>query len=122
MRSNSLFHAHSSPASQPWRSGILDIAVSWVSTRRMRPRPAWSPYLFSCGPAVLPPWGGDQKLLSTSPIAAGFPLRPAARGIDLALSTVTRGKIAAYAQRGKRLPDGCALDADRQPTTDATRH
>ena len=75
--------------------------------------------VFSCGPAVLPPWGGDQKLLSTSPIAAGFPLQPRPAVIDLALSTVTRGKIAAYAQRGERLPDGWALDADGQPTTDA---
>jgi (2R)-3-sulfolactate dehydrogenase (NADP+) len=75
--------------------------------------------VFSCGPAVLPPWGGDQKLLSTSPIAAGFPLQPRPAVIDLALSTVARGKIAAYAQRGERLPDGWALDADGQPTTDA---
>jgi (2R)-3-sulfolactate dehydrogenase (NADP+) len=75
--------------------------------------------VFSCGPAVLPPWGGGQRLLSTSPIAAGFPLQPRPAVIDLALSTVARGKIAAYAQRGERLPDGWALDADGQPTTDA---
>jgi (2R)-3-sulfolactate dehydrogenase (NADP+) len=75
--------------------------------------------LFSCGPAVLPPWGGNDRLLSTSPIAAGFPLMPRPAIIDLALSTVARGKIAAYAQRGERLPDGWALDADGVPTNDA---
>lgn len=73
---------------------------------------------FSCGPAVLPPWGGNQRLLSTSPIAAGFPLTPQPAIVDLALSTVARGKIAAYARRREPLPEGWALDATGQPTTD----
>ncbi len=75
--------------------------------------------VFSCGPAVLPPWGGTERLLSTSPIAAGFPSEPRPVIIDLALSTVARGKIAALAQRGEPLPDGWALDADGNPTNDA---
>ena len=75
--------------------------------------------VFSCGPAVLPPWGGTERLLSTSPIAAGFPTEPRPVIIDLALSTVARGKIAAYAQRGEPLPDGWAFDADGNPTNDA---
>src|SRR5690606_13252056 len=32
--------------------------------------------VFSCGPAALAPWGGTGRLLSTSPIAAGFPASP----------------------------------------------
>lgn len=72
----------------------------------------------STGPAVLPPWGGDRRLLSTSPIAAGFPLEPRPAVVDLALSTVARGKIAAYAARNEPLPDGWALDADGEPTND----
>lgn len=75
--------------------------------------------VFSCGPAVLPPWGGTEKLLSTSPLAAGFPLTPRPAIIDMALTTVARGKIAAYANRGEPLPVGWALDATGQPTTDA---
>ena len=74
--------------------------------------------VFSCGPAVLPPWGGTERLLSTSPIAAGFPLSPRPAVIDLALSTVARGKIAAYANRGEALPEGWALDSSGQPTID----
>jgi len=74
--------------------------------------------VFSCGPAVLPPWGGTERLLSTSPIAAGFPLFPRPAVIDLALSTVARGKIAAYANRGEALPEGWALDSSGQPTND----
>lgn len=72
----------------------------------------------STGPAVLPPWGGDRRLLSTSPLAAGFPLTPRPAVVDLALSTVARGKIAAYAARDEPLPDGWALDADGNPTND----
>lgn len=73
---------------------------------------------FSTGPAVLPPWGGDARLLSTSPIAAGFPAEPRPIVVDLAMSTVARGKIAAYAARGEQLPDGWALDASGEPTND----
>jgi len=75
--------------------------------------------VFSCGPAALPGWGGTEKLLSTSPIAAGFPMLPRPAVIDMALSTVARGKIADYANRGQPLPAGWALDSAGQPTTDA---
>lgn len=77
--------------------------------------------VFSCGPAALPAWGGTEKLLSTSPIAAGFPLSPRPAVIDMALSTVARGKIADYANRGQPLPEGWALDSAGQPTTDAQK-
>ncbi len=75
--------------------------------------------VFSCGPAALPPWGGTGKLLSTSPIAAGFPVAPKPIIVDLALSTVSRGKIAEYAARQEPLPEGWATDCAGIPTTDA---
>lgn len=75
--------------------------------------------VFSCGPAVLPAWGGTRPLLSTSPLAAGFPLAGGPVIVDMALSTVARGKIAAYAREGKALPDGWALDSEGTPTNDA---
>lgn len=75
--------------------------------------------VFSCGPAVLPAWGGTRALLSTSPVAAGFPLDGGPVIVDMALSTVARGKIAAYAREGRPLPDGWALDAEGVPTNDA---
>ncbi|HEY2441641.1 MAG TPA: Ldh family oxidoreductase [Streptosporangiaceae bacterium] len=74
--------------------------------------------VFSHGPAVMPPWEGRRPLLSTSPLAAGIPgARPAI--VDMATTTVARGKIAALARRGEPLPPGWALDAAGQPTTDA---
>ncbi|WP_426244685.1 Ldh family oxidoreductase [Nocardioides sp. LHG3406-4] len=75
--------------------------------------------VFSCGPAVLPAWGGTRPLLSTSPLAAGIPLAGGPVIVDMALSTVARGKIAAYAREGKALPDGWALDSEGTPTNDA---
>lgn len=75
--------------------------------------------VFSSGPAVLPAWGGTRPLLSTSPLAAGFPLAGGPIIVDMALSTVARGKIAAYARQGLALPDGWALDSDGVPTNNA---
>ncbi|MBK1783662.1 Ldh family oxidoreductase [Prauserella cavernicola] len=73
---------------------------------------------FSNGPAVMPPWGGAKPLLSTSPLAAGIPTRPRPAIVDMATSAVARGKIAAHARSGTRLPEGWALAADGTPTID----
>ncbi len=73
---------------------------------------------FSNGPAVMPPWGGNKTLLSTSPIAAGIPTQPPTV-IDLATSAVARGKIQAKAQAGAELETGWAFDKAGAPTTDA---
>lgn len=73
---------------------------------------------FSTGPAVMPPWGGNKPLLSTSPIAAGIPTDPPTV-VDLATSAVARGKIQAKAQAGAELEPGWAFTADGSPTVDA---
>ena len=73
---------------------------------------------FSTGPAVMPPWGGNRALLSTSPIAAGIPTNPPTV-VDLATSAVARGKIQAKAQAGAELEPGWAFTKDGVPTTDA---
>jgi (2R)-3-sulfolactate dehydrogenase (NADP+) len=73
---------------------------------------------FSTGPAVMPPWGGNQPLLSTSPISAGIPTNPPTV-VDLATSAVARGKIQAKAQAGAELESGWAFTKDGAPTTDA---
>lgn len=72
----------------------------------------------SNGPAVMAPWGGNEPVLSTSPIAAGVPCRPGPVIIDMATSAVARGKIASAAARGDTLPDGWAVDAAGTPTND----
>lgn len=73
---------------------------------------------FSNGPAFMPAWGGDRPLVSTSPLAAGFPVADGHAIVDLALSTVARGKIALHAREDRELPPGWALDRHGTPTTD----
>jgi (2R)-3-sulfolactate dehydrogenase (NADP+) len=73
---------------------------------------------FSTGPAVMPPWGGNKPLLSTSPLAAGIPTNPPTV-VDLATSAVARGKIQAKAQAGAELEPGWAFTKDGAPTLDA---
>jgi (2R)-3-sulfolactate dehydrogenase (NADP+) len=75
--------------------------------------------VFSNGPAVMPPWGGSQPLLSTSPLAAGIPCRPKPAIVDMATTAVARGRIAERAHRGEALPEGWALDSTGAPTVDA---
>lgn len=71
-------------------------------------------------PAAIAPFGGRRPLMGTNPIAFATPLPDAPPVvIDMALSKVARGKIAAAAQKGEPIPEGWALDADGAPTTDA---
>ena len=70
-------------------------------------------------PAAMPMWGGSRPLFGTNPIAAAFPRTgqdPVV--IDLSLSAVARGKLMVAAQKGESIPEGWALDAGGQPTTD----
>lgn len=70
-------------------------------------------------PAAMAPWGGTRPLFGTNPIAFAAPVAGAAPiVIDLALSTVARGRIMAAAQKGEPIPEGWATDADGRPTTD----
>jgi (2R)-3-sulfolactate dehydrogenase (NADP+) len=58
--------------------------------------------------------------MGTNPVAAAFPRRDAdPLVIDMALSEVARGKILFAAKEGRPIPEGWALDAEGNPTTDA---
>jgi (2R)-3-sulfolactate dehydrogenase (NADP+) len=74
---------------------------------------------FTNSPAAIPPWGGKKALFGTNPVAFAFPRRDAEPIIvDLALTTVVRGKIMLAMQKGEKIPEGWALDRDGKPTTD----
>lgn len=70
-------------------------------------------------PVAIAPWGGKTPLFGTNPIAFAAP-----RGdnpplvIDLSLSRVARGKVMNAKKTNQPIPEGWALDADGQPTTD----
>jgi (2R)-3-sulfolactate dehydrogenase (NADP+) len=76
-------------------------------------------FAFTNSPAAIPAWGGRKPLFGTNPVAAVFPRKgkdPLV--IDLALTTVVRGKIMMAMRRGERIPEGWALDRHGKPTTD----
>jgi (2R)-3-sulfolactate dehydrogenase (NADP+) len=75
---------------------------------------------FTNSPAAMPVPGGKRALMGTNPVAAAFPRRDAdPLVIDMALSEVARGKILFAAKEGRPIPEGWALDAEGNPTTDA---
>lgn len=75
--------------------------------------------IFSNTPAAMAPWGGCRASFGTNPLAFGCP-RPGKDPliIDMALSKVARGKIMGAKQRGERIPEGWALDAQGRPADD----
>lgn len=75
---------------------------------------------FTNSPAAMPVPGGRRPLMGTNPVACAVP-RDAADPlvIDMALSEVARGKIMVAAKEGRPIPEGWALDAQGNPTTDA---
>ncbi|CAA2106738.1 (2R)-3-sulfolactate dehydrogenase (NADP(+)) [Methylobacterium bullatum] len=75
--------------------------------------------LFANAPASMAPWGGTRPVFGTNPIAFACPL-PGAEPVivDLSLSKVARGNIITAKQRGEAIPEGWALDAEGNPTTD----
>jgi (2R)-3-sulfolactate dehydrogenase (NADP+) len=76
--------------------------------------------LFANTPAAMAPWGGRQAVFGTNPLAFACPLPGRAPiVVDLALSKVARANIVGAAKRGEAIPEGWALDAEGEPTTDA---
>ena len=75
--------------------------------------------MFANTPAAIAPWGGSIGVFGTNPIAFACPLpdRPPIV-VDLSLSKVARGNILAAMQRGESIPEGWAVDAAGQTTTD----
>jgi len=74
---------------------------------------------FTNSPAAIPPWGGKKALFGTDPVAFAFPREEGEPlVIDLALTTVVRGKIMMAMTRGEKIPEGWALDRHGKPTTD----
>ncbi|AGT11239.1 Ldh family oxidoreductase [Paracoccus aminophilus] len=69
--------------------------------------------------ATVAPSGGDKPLLGTNPFAFGWPRAGDTPYVfDFATSVVARGEVELYRRAGKQLPEGWAIDADGNPTTD----
>lgn len=65
------------------------------------------------------PAGGNKALLGTNPVAFGWPRREKPPYVfDFATSVAARGEIELHRRAGKPLPEGWAIDAAGEPTTD----
>ena len=75
--------------------------------------------VFTNASPAMPPWGGREALLGTSPFAAGVPGgEQGAFILDMAPSVAARGKIRKALRLGQKIPLDYALDADGRPTDD----
>ena len=78
--------------------------------------------VFTNASPSMPPWGGREALLGTSPFAAGAPGgREGPFVLDMSPAVAARGKIRRAERRGERIPEGYALDAEGRPTTDPVK-
>ncbi|WP_118132705.1 Ldh family oxidoreductase [Oceanicella sp. SM1341] len=76
-------------------------------------------FIYGNAPKAMAPWGAKTPVFGTNPIAFAAPVEGAAPlVIDLATSQVARGKILAARESGTTIPEGWAIDADGNPTTD----
>lgn len=75
--------------------------------------------VFTNASRAMPPWGGREALLGTSPLAAGAPTTgPHPFVLDMSAAVAARGKIRRAQRYGEDIPEGYALDAAGRPTTD----
>src|SRR5258706_2089856 len=71
---------------------------------------------------LVPPWGGTEALLSTSPIAIAVPaMQHPSIVLDMATTNTAFGKIRLKAQRTEPMPEGWMIDRQGQPLTDPKR-
>lgn len=73
---------------------------------------------FSNSPAQMAPVGGKEKMLGTNPFSIVVPNGNEPIILDMATSVVAKSKFKEYKLRGQPLPEGWALDAEGNPTTD----
>ncbi|RWF06263.1 MAG: Ldh family oxidoreductase [Mesorhizobium sp.] len=75
--------------------------------------------VMTSGPPLVHPHGGTERLLSTNPIAFGFPTSgPDPYVFDMATSAVASWRVRQAAYEGVELPAGSGRGPDGAPTTD----
>jgi L-2-hydroxycarboxylate dehydrogenase (NAD+) len=75
--------------------------------------------LVSTTGATVAPYGSAEQLIGTNPLTISFPTGDRPVTADLATSAGAFGKIVAAAGAGDQIPEGGAVDANGEPTTDA---
>lgn len=75
---------------------------------------------FTNAPASIAPSGGSKPVVGTNPFSLAVPGtdgQPAIM-IDQSASTIAKSEVMKHAREGKPIPEGWALDAEGNPTTD----
>ena len=68
---------------------------------------------------LMSPWGGIARRLSPGPISIGLPTGTADPVLlDISMTVVAEGKVRVKRNRGEKLPEGCIIDAQGNPSTD----
>jgi LDH2 family malate/lactate/ureidoglycolate dehydrogenase len=68
---------------------------------------------------AMAPWGGRKKTVGTNPWSLAAPAgRYAPMVLDIANTGVARGKVYLARQKGLPIPEGWAINAEGEPTTD----
>jgi LDH2 family malate/lactate/ureidoglycolate dehydrogenase len=70
--------------------------------------------------ALVHPWGSATPLVGTNPIGIGVPTDSEPLIVDMSTAATSIGRIHAHAARGESIPTGWAVDADGEPTRDAS--
>ena len=71
---------------------------------------------------TMPPWGGVERILGTSPISVAIPAgEEPPIAWDIATTVSSDGKIKLAAQKGEPIPVGWMVDRQGQPLTDPRR-
>jgi LDH2 family malate/lactate/ureidoglycolate dehydrogenase len=69
--------------------------------------------------AAIAPWGGAEPFFGTNPLSIAAPIgNSPSLVLDMSSSVVARGKIRRAHRLNENIPEGWALDADGNPTTD----
>ena len=79
-------------------------------------------YIAVASANVMPPWGGQERLLGTNPISIAI---PAGEGdpyvLDIATTVTSHGTIKVLAQAGEQMPEGWVVDIEGNPILDPNR-
>lgn len=121
-----LEHGHKPLVERARRHGIaalavnntLNVAALWPEVERLADEGLVGFAFVSAIPYVAP-FGGTKPVFGTNPMAFAWPrLGKPALVFDQASSMSARGEIQVRLRDGKPLPEGWAIDASGQPTTD----
>jgi LDH2 family malate/lactate/ureidoglycolate dehydrogenase len=98
-------------------TGAIGRYAHWIAER------GYAAVVMVAGPPFMAYHGAKVTSLATSPIAIGIP-GPEDRDplvLDMATSVTAAGRIRQAAAEGKPIPEGAALDAAGNPTTDGAK-